>query len=209
MKTPYYAVIFTSTRTEIEEGYSEMASKMEDLARQQEGFLGVESARSDKLKLFKNFRSISNLPFVELQPNKEGDWINERNESFDSFIPLAPEKKFDLKTQTFFNTYAIGVATNRDAWVYNFSKNEIEKNMQQMITFYNQQREDYLIAIKSNSKLDIEDFIDINPLQISWTRALKNNVKNQIIHKYKKSELRTSIYRPFAKQNLYFDIPLI
>ena len=44
-KPPYYAVIFTSTRTEIDDGYTEMAAKMLALARQQPGFLGVESAR--------------------------------------------------------------------------------------------------------------------------------------------------------------------
>jgi heme-degrading monooxygenase HmoA len=42
---PYYAVIFTSLRTEGDNGYSEMAEKMEQLARQQPGFLGIESAR--------------------------------------------------------------------------------------------------------------------------------------------------------------------
>lgn len=47
MTTPYYAVIFTSTRTELEENYSEMAIKMETLAKQQPGFLGVESARNE------------------------------------------------------------------------------------------------------------------------------------------------------------------
>lgn len=47
MKPPYYAVIFTSVRTEIEEGYSEMADLMLTLAQQQEGFLGIESARSE------------------------------------------------------------------------------------------------------------------------------------------------------------------
>lgn len=47
MQTPYYAVIFTSTRTELEENYSEMAIKMETLAKQQPGFLGVESARNE------------------------------------------------------------------------------------------------------------------------------------------------------------------
>lgn len=47
MKLPYYAVIFTSTRTEVEESYAEMAQKMVELAQKQEGFLGVESARSD------------------------------------------------------------------------------------------------------------------------------------------------------------------
>ena len=47
MQTPYYAVIFTSTRTELDENYSEMAIKMETLAKQQPGFLGVESARNE------------------------------------------------------------------------------------------------------------------------------------------------------------------
>ncbi len=42
---PYYAVIFTSIVTKNTEGYSEMAIKMEDLAKTQSGFLGIESAR--------------------------------------------------------------------------------------------------------------------------------------------------------------------
>lgn len=42
---PYYAVIFTSTRTAVDEGYGDMAEKMVELASQQPGFLGVESAR--------------------------------------------------------------------------------------------------------------------------------------------------------------------
>lgn len=42
---PYYAAIFTSIRTEGDQGYGEMAEHMVDLAAQQPGFLGVESAR--------------------------------------------------------------------------------------------------------------------------------------------------------------------
>ena len=45
--TPYYAVIFTSMRTEGDNGYREMADKMEVLAKQQQGYLGIESARED------------------------------------------------------------------------------------------------------------------------------------------------------------------
>jgi len=44
---PYYAVIFTSVRTEGDNGYAEMADRMVELARQQDGFLGVESARNE------------------------------------------------------------------------------------------------------------------------------------------------------------------
>lgn len=45
---PYYAVIFSNHRTQVDEGYDEMASRMLELAAQQPGFLGVESVR-DKL----------------------------------------------------------------------------------------------------------------------------------------------------------------
>ena len=43
----YYAVIFTSTRTEIDSGYAEMANKMVELAKAQPGYIGMESARSE------------------------------------------------------------------------------------------------------------------------------------------------------------------
>lgn len=46
-KPPYYAVIFTSHRTEGDSGYGKMADRMVELASKQPGFLGVESARED------------------------------------------------------------------------------------------------------------------------------------------------------------------
>ncbi|MGE1156532.1 antibiotic biosynthesis monooxygenase [Pseudomonas sp. MAFF 730085] len=46
---PYYAVIFSSVRTEGDQGYAEAAARMLELAREQPGFLGVESAREDGL----------------------------------------------------------------------------------------------------------------------------------------------------------------
>ena len=44
-RPPYYAVIFTSRRTDMDEGYSEMLERMGELASEQPGFLGIESAR--------------------------------------------------------------------------------------------------------------------------------------------------------------------
>ncbi len=42
---PYYAVIFSNLRTEIEDGYEEMADEMVRLAEKQPGYLGHESVR--------------------------------------------------------------------------------------------------------------------------------------------------------------------
>ncbi len=44
---PYYAVIFTSIKIDEDKGYSKMADRMEELAFQQDGFLGYESAREE------------------------------------------------------------------------------------------------------------------------------------------------------------------
>jgi len=46
LQKPYYAVIFTNTRNTGDNGYAAMAQTIEDLARQQPGFLDFESARS-------------------------------------------------------------------------------------------------------------------------------------------------------------------
>ena len=46
-KPPYYAVIFTSVSTDHTDGYAETAARMAELASQQPGYLGIESARSD------------------------------------------------------------------------------------------------------------------------------------------------------------------
>jgi heme-degrading monooxygenase HmoA len=83
MKPPYYAVIFTSKRTSIDDGYAEIATKMEDLAKQQEGFLGVESARSDigiTVSYWKDIESIRNwkrnIDHIEAQQKGRSTWYD-------------------------------------------------------------------------------------------------------------------------------------
>lgn len=44
---PYYAVIFTSLRTSVDTGYANTAQRMVELAQQQPGYLGIESARDE------------------------------------------------------------------------------------------------------------------------------------------------------------------
>jgi len=168
--------------------------------------IGDYLTQQDKLKIVSQFGSIANekMSFKTLEPNEHGDWISMRNSAFDDYIPLNPEKKFDLKTQTFFNTYAIGVATNRDAWVYNFSKNEIEENINKMLSFYNEQQSNFSKAKADNQKLEIENFIDSDSKKISWTRALRKDASNGVEHKFQINDFTTASYRPFTKQNLYF-----
>lgn len=172
--------------------------------------IGDYLSREEKLRIIRNMGDISNplMQWVTITPNEHGDWLNKRSEQFKLYTPLEPEKKFNLKAKSVFNTYAIGLASNRDTWVYNFSKQAVEKNMAAMIDFYNQQQQAYQKAVKSNPDLSVEDFIDTDPTKISWTVNLKKDIERKIPHTYK-DDIRYSMYRPFSKQRLYYDKPFI
>ena len=71
---PYYAVIFTSKRTEGDNGYAEMSQLMDSLVKKQKGFIGVDSARNDigiTVSYWKNLEAIKNwkqqIFFLELK----------------------------------------------------------------------------------------------------------------------------------------------
>jgi len=81
MTPPYYAVIFTSLQSIDTEGYSKMAKNMEELARQQPGFLDFEHAREDigiGISYWESLEAIarwkSNLEHLEAQELGKERW---------------------------------------------------------------------------------------------------------------------------------------
>lgn len=99
MKPPYYAVIFTSVRTEVEQGYGEMANLMVEMAKEQEGFLGVESARNEigiTVSYWKDLESIkkwkSNLDHLQAQRMGKQKWYG----SYKVRIALV-EREYDFE----------------------------------------------------------------------------------------------------------------
>ena len=172
--------------------------------------IGDYLSREEKLNIIRNMGDISNplMQWVSITPNEHGDWLNKRSEQFKLYTPLEPEKKFGKGSKSFFNVNGPAVASGRDSWVYNFSKQSVEKNISAMIDFYNQQQQAYQKAVKSNPDLSVEDFIDTDPTKISWTVNLKKDIERKITHTYK-DDIRYSMYRPFSKHLLYYDKPLI
>ncbi len=173
--------------------------------------IGDYLSREEKLAKIATFQTVANLAITwkTLEPNAEGDWLNQRNDVFDTFIPMAPEKKFDIKSQSFFNTYAVGANTARDAWAYNFSYSELGRNMKNMIDFYNAER--IRIAELKNQNL-LKDFnkeISSDSKKISWSVNLKKDLEKLKEHSFDESFIITSSYRPFCKQKLYFHKPFI
>ncbi|GHT21620.1 helicase [Bacteroidia bacterium] len=161
--------------------------------------IGDYLSREEKLSIIKKSGSIENTPWQTLTPNEHNDWINHRNDKFGEFIPLAPEKKFDAKTESFFNTYSNGMVTSRDAWIYNFSEKALTESMYKMINFYNEE-------VKRTNNVDEIN----NDLQrISWSVNLKNDLKRNIEHLIDRQNIIECIYRPFVKSKIYFDRNII
>ena len=83
-KPPYYAVIFTSIKTEDDRGYNVMSNKMIELAKQQEGFLGMESARNElgiTVSYWENLDAIQhwklNVDHTEARENGRSTWYQQ------------------------------------------------------------------------------------------------------------------------------------
>ena len=166
--------------------------------------IGDYLTREQKLKIVKDFKSIRNIEWLNLTPNDRNDWINVRDGVFDSLINLAPEKKFTVSANSFFSTYIIGLATNRDAWAYNFSKMSVDNNMTNMIEAYNKETENFKSKHSLNPKLTVDEVVNSDTTKISWTRALKKHAERGDQFLYNPALKREAYYRPFTSLILYY-----
>lgn len=173
--------------------------------------------REEKLNRLANFTNLDAIPFETITPNNKGDWINQREDAFDKLIPLKRDKK--LQNDSVFDINSMGVATNRDSWVYNFSPNALTLSVQKCIDTYNADlkrfnarfREAFKQRIKGVKKADLykhlnDREITTDKTKIAWTDGLKNHLlKNKNLQESHKDRIRLAMYRPFNKQWLYWD----
>lgn len=135
--------------------------------------------------------TLASTPWTRIQPNEAGDWLNQRNEAFDTFPALTDEPL------SHFASHSRGVETTRDAWCYNFSRAKVEQNMRSMIDVYNEQ---------ASAGMQDESQLDLDPTRISWSRNIRRMAVAGRTVPFEHDHVRAgAVYRPFAKQALYFD----
>lgn len=168
--------------------------------------IGDYLSQKQKLEIVNDYQSVMDMQWVHIQPNDSGDWAEQRNEEFDHFVSLGSKEKG--QDETIFSIYSLGVVTNRDAWAYSFSKNDLGHNMRKMIEYYNKETALYQNAsqgLSKDNKPDVEDVIDSNPKYISWTRSLKSNAAHGKVYGFLPEAIAISLYRPFTRQCIYFN----
>ena len=149
-----------------------------------------------------------NVDWQQITPDSRYTWLTEGlHAEFDTFIPMGTKEAKAQKSvaaDVIFKTYSLGVSTNRDAWVYNFNVSALTENVQKMMNFYNPQTLKWLVT-PEKSIVNIDNFVVYDDTKISWSRDLKAKLKRGTIAEDAEHKVRTSLYRPFTKSNLYFD----
>ena len=164
--------------------------------------IGDYLTREQKLKMVRDFHSISNVEWQNIEPNEKNDWINLRDGLFDSLVLLGDKAAKNLKQSFFVPYYSNGAKTNRDAWVSNFSKSAVISNVQRTIEFFNYESERYAL---SDHNTNVEDFINNDETKISWSRAFRYDISKNRKYKFNDNALTRTLYRPYSKLQTYFD----
>jgi predicted helicase len=154
------------------------------------------------------------IDFERISPDAKGNWLNEGiQDDFDSLIPLCSKNvKLGKSQQAVLYLYSNGVSTNRDDWVYDFSKENLIKKMKFFFDEYNSEvarwidwkAENNYTDVKVESNPVVDDFLHARNL-IKWS----NRMKRDKLRKHKKdffneSDVIVGLYRPFIQKFLYY-----
>jgi predicted helicase len=141
------------------------------------------------------------LDFQRIIPDKNNNWINLSEENdWESLMPVCDkEVKNGKEGNAIFKLYSLGVVTNRDEWVYDFKINSLKNKINFFYDFYKNEMTRWQ---NSDKQLAINHFVDRT---IKWTEELENHLKKGSKLIYDANRIRMALYRPFVKQNMYFD----
>jgi predicted helicase len=160
-----------------------------------------EQTKTEKLEWFKNTK-LQAIDFQLIKPDKNNNWINlaDENNGFDDLIPVcSKDAKLGKGGNAIFELFSLGVATNRDEWVYDFNKENLAKKVKLFCEVFEKEK---IRWQKSDKTQKTNDFVDRS---IKWTEELENHLVRNSNLSFDDSFIIKSLYRPFINKKLYFD----
>ncbi|AFW01209.1 hypothetical protein B932_1631 [Gluconobacter oxydans H24] len=173
--------------------------------------IGDYLTREQKLKKIEELASIKGLTeaglWQDITPDEHGDWLRQRDDSFGKFIAIGSKDK--NAGPALFSLFSRGVETARDAWCFNSSKHSLEANITSMIATYEGERTRFNEAFPTLDRKERERklnaFVTSDPTQISWSVNLRQDIVRNKKVVYNSQDITRAMYRPFFRQNLYFN----
>ena len=182
--------------------------------------IGDYLTREQKLEKLKEAVTISGFSdWHTVKPNKYHEWIEQRNDAFTEFYPLGTKEAKAGKTDdAIFTLYSLGWATNRDAYLYNFSRDTLLENARLMTEDYLTALSEFETTLKANPELlsnknalkaVVKEITQRHNSNSKWNRELMNNLKWEKKTEFDDYYVRTVMYRPFVATNCYADYTFI
>ena len=162
--------------------------------------------KEHKYRYLDSKKHYRNIEWQPITPDRRYTWLTEGlHAEFETFIPTGTKEAKIARgeaVEVIFKIYSLGVRTNRDAWVYNFNQNALVGKMSETINIYNQQV--FKWERRTDREVNVDDFVISDATKISWSETLKRNLQRGRTADFSQEKVRTSLYRPFTKSNLYF-----
>ena len=163
--------------------------------------------KEDKYRYLDSKEHYRNIEWKPITPDRRYTWLTEGlRPEFETFIPIGTKEAKAEKGEgrdVIFHRFSNGVVTARDAWTYNFNRNALTENMNRLIGTYNAEIDRW--KRRENRDANVDDFVIYDEAKIKWTDRLKQDLKRGKTANFSQEKARTSLYRPFAKLNFYFD----
>lgn len=131
----------------------------------------------------------------------------EYSREFAGLMPMGTTKARRVKrpdVETIFKLFYGGVKTNRDTIAYDFDKDSLVARVQQFVTQYSTIANRYK---ESGQSTEVDAFLKQE--QVKWSAPQKKHLKNGVVADFQDVNIRTAMYRPFAKRFMFFDPILI
>jgi predicted helicase len=153
---------------------------------------------TDKLAFLRS-TPFKELEFERIMPDKNHHWLNIVENDFDDLLPLVAGRGRKLgksdPEKSVFELFSFGVVTNRDDWVYDFSKLSLIKKVNYLVEQYHFEK----IRLRGHEFKDEE-----LTKTIKWTQDLKNYLRKNLELQFNETLITDSIYRPYVRKKLYF-----
>ena len=162
--------------------------------------IGDYLPREEKLSIIRGFALDGGIEWDEIEPDRYGDWLNQRDDSFYDFAPMGIANKRDKAPNGIFTGYTRGWETGRDVWVYSFSREQLISNCQRMIRVYQREMNDWVDA---GRPLPAKMHVTSDKHDIAWTSSLLNSFEKERQLTFDASEIVDAVYRPFCKMRCY------
>ena len=168
--------------------------------------------KDEKYNYLDSKQHYQNIDWQQIVPDNRYTWLTEGlHAEFDTFIPMgtkAAKAKKGTATDVVFKTYSRGVNTSRDAWTYNFNRNILTGNVQQMSETYNTEVDRWKRQ-ENQREINVDSFVVSDTAKVSWSETLKRNLQSGKTIDFSEGKTRIAIYRPFTKLHLCFDRMMI